>query len=202
MKNATSYAVFYKQKKSDKWTRLATLSSNKTSYTVKNMSGSKGGYLTVKAYIKYGGATSGGKFSTKAVYKYQKAAIWLDGCGWDLRSACYACAVPWIGAGLPRSGDVTMEWYANYGFDHGYGHCFVMAAMFTEMAKTMGYNCRQVHGAVGTSVHSWALLTLGGVTYICDPDFITETGMNGYCIIYGTPGTWRYSQYGYVATKS
>ena len=203
VKNATSYAVFYKQKKSDKWTRLATLSGKKTSYTVKNMSGSKGGYLTVKAYIKYGGATSGGKFSTKAVYKYQKAAIWLDGCGWDLQSAFRACVIPWVGAGLPTNGTTALDWYASYGFDHGYGHCYVMAAMFTEMAKTMGYNCKLVNGGVplavgGIGPHSWAELTLGGVTYICDPDFQGETGRNGYCIIYGTPGTWRYTKYSYI----
>ena len=201
VKGATSYAVFYKQNKSDKWTRLATLSSSTKTYTVTGLSGSKGGYVTVKAYIKCAGVSNGGKFTTTPVYKYQRAAAKLDACGWDLKKACYAAAVPWIGAGLPRSGSVTMEWYADYGFTHGYGHCYCMAAMFAEMAKTMGYNCKQVYGAVGTSVHSWTELTLNGVTYICDPDFITETGRNGYCIIYGTSGTWRYTKHGYVATN-
>lgn len=200
-KGATSYVVYYKQKKADKWKKITTLSSSARSYTVTGLSGKKGGYLTVKAFVKNGSVNCGGKFKAKKIYKYQKAAARLDVCGWDIKKACYAAAVPWIGAGLPRSGSVTMEWYADYGFSHGYGHCFCMAAMFAEMAKTMGYDCRQVHGAVGTSVHSWTELTLNGTTYICDPDFITETGRNGFCIVYGTHGTWMYSKYGYVATK-
>ena len=94
-----------------------------------------------------------------------------------------------------------MEWYADYGFSHGHGPCFCMAAMFAEMAKTMGYDCKQVHGTLSQYVHSWTELTLNGTTYICDPDFITETGRDGFCIVHGTPGTWRYTKCGYVATK-
>ncbi|MBR6336152.1 MAG: fibronectin type III domain-containing protein [Ruminococcus sp.] len=201
VKGATKYNVFYKRKKSDKWKKVATLDKSKSSYTLTGISGSKGGYVTVKAYKLSGSKTVGGKFATKAIYKYPKAAAKLDACGWDLKSAFRASVIPWVGTGLPRSGSVTMEWYADYGFKHGYGHCYCMAAMFTEMAKTMGYNCRQVNGAVGPSPHSWAELILDRKSYICDADFQSETGGNGFCIVYGTPGTWRYTTYGYVATK-
>ena len=199
VKGATKYAVFYKQNKSDKWTKMTTTTGN--SYTLTGISGSKGGYVTVKAYKKFGSKTVGSKYTRTTIYKYSKAAAKLDKCGWDLKKAFNASLLTYYNVGLPVTGDVAMEWYANYGFDHNYGHCYCMTAMFTEMAKTMGYNCTQVYGTVGISPHSWAEIVLNGTTYICDPSFQNGTGKNGYCIIYGTPGTWKYNKIGKVKTE-
>jgi hypothetical protein len=72
-----------------------------------------------------------------------------------------------------------------------------MAAMFCEMAKSMGYEAHQISGKVpflagGYGPHSWVEVVVNGTTYVCDPDFTNETGYNGYMINYGQSGTWRY----------
>ena len=86
-----------------------------------------------------------------------------------------------------------------YGFKNGKGNCYVMAAMFCEMAKLLGYDAHQISGRVplkagGYGPHSWVEVTFEGTTYVCDPDFTEETKRNGYMITYGQSGTWVYQK--------
>lgn len=138
----------------------------------------------------------------KPVYQYPLAAAKLDEVGWDLKAAFNASAsIPYYGhtADMPQDDKTTMEWYAEYGFVNGKGNCYVMAAMFCEMAKTLGYDAHLISGKVplwngGWGPHSWVEVIIDGVVYVCDPDFTNETGSNGYLIQYGQSGTWRYSK--------
>ena len=100
---------------------------------------------------------------------------------------------------MPQDDRHSTEWYADYGFTHKKGNCYVMAAMFCEMARTLGYECHQISGRVplargGFGPHSWCELVKDGKTYVCDPDFTNETKLNGLLINYGQKGTWRYEK--------
>lgn len=135
-------------------------------------------------------------------YRYPMAAARLDYIGWDLRTAFNnAASIPYYGHtwDMPQDDKTSTEWYAEYGFTYGRGNCYVMAAMFCEMARTLGYECYHISGQVplaagGYGPHSWCEIVINGYTYICDPDFTNETGRNGYLIYYGQSGTWRYNK--------
>ena len=159
------------------------------------------------AYIEYGGVKGWVNCayickpgSTTSAHKYPLAANKLNTVGWDLKAAFNAASsIPYYGhtADMPQDANTTMEWYADYGFKNGKGNCYVMAAMFCEMAKSIGYEAHQISGKVpllagGYGPHSWVEVKYNGVTYVCDPDFTNETGYNGYLISYGQSGTWRY----------
>ena len=129
-----------------------------------------------------------------------EAAAVLDEVGWDLRSA-----FDWASSALPYSGrynrapegSVHSEWYAMYGFENGYGNCYVMAAAFYQMAKILGYEAYYIEGGVGSTTgtvidHSWTELVIDGETYVFDPDFTNETGLDGYQIWYEKKDTWWY----------
>lgn len=88
----------------------------------------------------------------------------------------------------------TSEDYANYGFTHGQGNCYVMAGTFYVMAKLLGYNVHQMRGYVVVP-HSWTEIVQNGKTYVYDPNFRNETGRSGWKIYYGKKGTWRYTGY-------
>ncbi len=140
-------------------------------------------------------------------YAYPMAVEALNKCGWDLRSAFnYAASIPYYGhtADMPQTAATSMEWYAEYGFKNGKGNCYVMAAMFCEMAKTLGYDAHQIGGYVplasgGMGDHSWVEINIDGTTYVFDPDFTHETNRNGYMIFYGQSGTWRYVKDTYMS---
>ena len=136
-----------------------------------------------------------GKWSQATQY----AANVLDQIGWNIQAA-----FNWS-AGLtyyrmtsdPSPGS---EWFANYGFENGYGNCYVMAATFCYMADVLGYEVHQMAGYVpqrggGMTPHSWCEVVIDQVTYVFDPNFTNETGRNGFQISYGTSGTWIYSDY-------
>lgn len=133
-------------------------------------------------------------------YKYSAAAKVLRENGWSLETAFRkASEITYYGNTneVPQDYKTSMEWYANYGFSNGKGNDYVMAAMFCEMAKTLGYECHMVSGQVpvksgGYGNHAWAEITIGGTVYVCDPDFTNETGRNGYLISYGQSGIWKY----------
>ena len=94
-----------------------------------------------------------------------------------------------------------MQWYADYGFKNRKGNCYVMAAMFCEMAKLLGYDAHQISGTVplaagGVGPHSWVEVKINGTVYVCDPDFEYEekkNGKTGYMIQYRQKGTWVYN---------
>ncbi|MBP5582199.1 MAG: hypothetical protein J6X85_10540 [Ruminococcus sp.] len=131
---------------------------------------------------------------------YPLAKQKLDQVGWDLKSAFNAAVIPYYGPNdFPKDSKTTMQWYADYGFKNGKGNCYVMAAMFCEMAKLLGYDAHQISGRVplkagGYGPHSWVEITFDGTTYVCDPDFAEETKRNGYMITYGQSGTWMYQK--------
>ena len=75
-----------------------------------------------------------------------------------------------------------------------------MACTFYRMAKMLGYELYPISGWVpasrgGMTPHSWTEIVEDGKTYVYDPNFTNETGRNGYRIIYGQSGTWRYADY-------
>ncbi len=123
----------------------------------------------------------------------------LDQIGWDLQAA-----FNWSAGLKYYRFDADPAWgvsyFANYGFTNNYGNCYVMAATFCEMARLLGYDARQMTGLVpsrrGSLVpHSWCELNINGQMRVFDPNFTNETGKNGYNIIYGMSGTWRYQSY-------
>lgn len=204
---ATSYAIYYKPN-GGSWSKIATVNNSTASYTYTKVKSGDTGYLTVRAFKNFEGVIRGGtSVYTKAIYKYPLAAKKLDSVGWDLYSAYCASAVTWKDPNgeIPRTADVTMEWYANYGFTKGYGHCFNMAAMFAEMAKTLGYDCTQVWGYVpmragGMGIHSWCEVKQNGKVYVCDSDFKVDAGFDCYMREY-YHGTWNLQKKGNVKTN-
>ncbi len=135
-------------------------------------------------------------------YDYPLAKARLDQIGWDPQAAFRdASSITYYGQkpDMPQTPDYTLEWYAEYGFKNGKGNCYVMAAMFCEMARLLGYDAHLISGKVplkdGTlGAHSWVEVVIGGTVYVCDPDFTSETNNNGYMITYGQSGTWRYQK--------
>ena len=135
----------------------------------------------------------------------RKAAAVLDQVGWNLRSAfnwSVRLTYYWRWMRAP-AGEVHTEFYANYGFDNHRGNCFVMNSTLYQMIKMMGYEVYMVEGGVRSSngyyaPHGWTEVIHDGVLYVYDANFTNETGMNGFHIRYGQPGTWRYGQYSRV----
>ena len=136
---------------------------------------------------------------------YPAAAQALDLSGWDLKAAYYwsVNTLSYYGHGkpdMPENGSPGTRWFADFGFEKHKGNCFVFAATFCEMARLLGYPCRQMYGQVpaargGLTPHSWTEIDINGSTYVFDPEFQHATGKNGFMINYGTPGTWRYTAY-------
>ena len=127
----------------------------------------------------------------------------LDEVGWSLRNA-----YNWsVGLTYDRSTSETApagykeaDWFAIYGFKYHSGNCYMYACTFYQMAIALGYDAHFVKGYVpsasrGMVTHGWVEVVINGTTYICDPDFEYDDGVNGYMIYYGKPGTWRYSNY-------
>ena len=131
----------------------------------------------------------------------------LDKVGWTPRDAYNYCARQYkeVSNDVPAGQNVA-DWYATMGFENGgVGDCYVLAAMFTQMAKILGLDAHFVMGSVptrlsaeGAGPHGWCEIDLDGATYICDPDFEIESGWNGktrkngYMFVYGTKGTYKY----------
>ncbi len=136
---------------------------------------------------------------------YPTAAGVLDSVGWDLKAAYYwsVNTLSYYGHGkpdMPEDGSPGTRWFADFGFSKHKGNCFVFAATFCEMARLLGYPCRQMYGQVpaargGLTPHSWTEVDINGRTYVFDPEFQHATKKNGFMIGYGTPGTWMYTQY-------
>lgn len=141
-------------------------------------------------------------------HRFPRAVAVLNQVGWNLRAAYdWSSGMPYYGhtddmPGTPENGNA---WFANYGYDHYKGNCYVMAGTFYQMAVELGYKARQVYGRVprrdGTySTHSWVEIIINGTTYVFDPQFEGKTGRNGYYFTYGKSGTWRYIKDGTMAT--
>ena len=129
----------------------------------------------------------------------------LDALGWNLQAAFnWASSLRYVTTPqtIP-SGYTQAQYYGEYGFEHGYGDCYVMACVFYEMANMMGYNVRFLKGYVPSSsgsrsTHGWVEIYYNGGWYVCDPNFTYNTRRSGYMIYYGASGTWQYVDYSVV----
>ncbi len=124
--------------------------------------------------------------------QYQQARATLDIIGHDLQTAFnHAAGMKWTK--FDTDGNLGTRYYANQGFKNYTGNCYVMAAVFCEMARELGYDAKQISGRTrlssgGYGPHSW--VEIDG--YIYDPDFQNETGRSGFHIVYKQKGTWMY----------
>ena len=142
--------------------------------------------------------------TTTTTVSYPLAQARLNVIGKDLKKAFNdAASITYYGRkddpNFPQDDKTTMQWYADYGFKNRKGNCYVMAAMFCEMAKLLGYDAHMISGQVplakgGYGPHSWVEVTINGTLYVCDPDFQKESGKNGYMIQYKQSGTWVYQK--------
>ena len=128
----------------------------------------------------------------------QKAHEINNSLGRDLRAAFnYAKSITYSRYEPADYNGYGSENYAAYGFATHRGNCYVMAAVFTYLAKDLGYDAHQVGGYQGSynTPHSWVEIVINGTIYVFDPDFEKELGRNGYMFTYGTSGTLMYHSY-------
>lgn len=128
----------------------------------------------------------------------QKAFEVNNSLGRDLRAAFnYAKSITYSRYEPADNNAYGSANYASYGFSTHRGNCYVMAAVFTYLAKDLGYDAHQVGGLQGSynTPHSWVEINMNGTIYVFDPDFEKELGRNGYMFTYGTSGTLRYHSY-------
>ena len=126
----------------------------------------------------------------------------LNEIGWNLQAAFnWSAGMPYFtnSTDVP-AGYTNADWYAIYGFRNNKGNCYNMAATFYQMAKLLGYDVHYVQGylpqANGRRVtHGWCEIVKNGAITVYDPNFTYNTGRQAFGITYGTPGTWRYSDY-------
>ena len=139
----------------------------------------------------------------KVLWIYEKAARRLNRIGHSLKAAFrWSAGMRYFGhnSQMPSSPKKGVNWFANYGFKHHKGNCYVMACTFYQMAIELGYDARVMTGKVplrrgGLGPHSWVEIKIRGRRYVFDPNYTNETGRNGYKIYYGKSGTWRYQSY-------
>ncbi|WP_205142590.1 transglutaminase domain-containing protein, partial [Faecalicoccus pleomorphus] len=128
----------------------------------------------------------------------QRAHEINNSLGRDLRAAFnYAKSITYSRYEPADYNGYGSENYAAYGFATHRGNCYVMAAVFTYLAKDLGYDAHQVGGYQGSynTPHSWVEIVINGTIYVFDPDFEKELGRNGYMFTYGTSGTLMYHSY-------
>ena len=169
--------------------------------------GSQGGSLRMEALqiklVPKGfaapGSTANAFYEIKSQGNSSQASAVLNQVGWNLQAAFnWSAGIKWVKS--PTDPALGSRYFANLGFTNHQGNCYVMAATFYEMARTLGYEAHQMTGTVplrrgGMGPHSWVEVNVGGTYYVCDPDFTNESRKNGYMIHYGQSGTWRYTGY-------
>ncbi|MBO4887923.1 MAG: transglutaminase domain-containing protein [Firmicutes bacterium] len=125
---------------------------------------------------------------------YALASGILDEVGWDLEAAYHWCTEIEYFNATPDDPNLGICWFADFGFDQKLGNCYVYAATFTVMARLLGYEARQVDGHILDFEylhHSWVEIVIDDETYVCDPEFEWQKGMNGYMKKYGEEGYWE-----------
>ncbi|MFR0557942.1 transglutaminase domain-containing protein [Pseudoscardovia radai] len=121
----------------------------------------------------------------------------LPSIGTDLRSAYNYSIRKWVKMEIaPEKGT---HYYAMMGYTGRSGNCYLMAGTFTELAKALGYDAKQVTGYVLLkngyhSQHSW--VEIDGRVY--DPDCESELKVDSFGKHYGDPGTLKYHKEGYM----
>ena len=133
------------------------------------------------------------------VMQYAKTV--MDELNWDLREA-----FKWSHTEIyydwpysPGPNDSHLEFYGKFGFENGYGNCYVMASVFCWMARLKGMNIYTVEGYVplgaGTlAEHGWCEAIIDGKTYVFDASW-SRHGNDGFMIQYKQKGTYMYTDY-------
>ena len=128
----------------------------------------------------------------------QKARTVLNSCGWNLRSAYNWTRdnLKWIR--MAQYDTKGTNWYAEYGFDNRKGDCYTYAAVFTKLARELGYKARHINGKVqlraGYGRHSWCEIYLDGTWYVFDPEAEMEIPSRDFFkFTYGQKGTLKYT---------
>ena len=194
VKQAAGYQV--KAATNKKFTKSKkTVNVKKNKANLKGLKPNKKYYIKVRAYKTIDGEKYYGSWSKcKSVLTYYKVSAkptsaekkgikLLDKIGRDLHTAFKYSKMTWVKTTTNSS--LGTEYFANYGFTHTAGNCYVMAGKFTVLAKLLGYDAKQASGSVVSNSgnwipHSWVLIKIDGETYVFDPDFEYETGRSGY----------------------
>ena len=126
----------------------------------------------------------------------------LDRIGWTLRSAYdYARGMKHDNSApddVPPGWKSQVQYYAEFAYAKGYGHCYHHASIFYIMADLMGYKVQFVKGYVPNTdgnlvAHGWVQIYYNNEWLIVDPSFGRSEGRNGFLIKYGDKGTYRYT---------
>lgn len=133
------------------------------------------------------------------VMQYAKAV--MDELNWDLKSA-----FEWSFTDIyydwpysPDSDDSHLEFYGKFGFENGYGNCYVMSSVFCWMARLKGMHIYTVEGYVpleggALAEHGWCEAIIDGKTYVFDASW-SRHGNDGFMIQYKQKGTYVYTDY-------
>ena len=131
------------------------------------------------------------------IERYPQASAVLNRIGRSLPAAfAWSAGMPY--QTMATSPVLSCRQYADYGFVHYRGNCYVMAATFCEMARALGYRAFFMAGSVpslsgGLTPHGWVEIEEPDGLWVYDPDFQHETGLNGYRVRYGQHNTWMYA---------
>ena len=125
----------------------------------------------------------------------------LEELDWDLKAA-----FDWSHTEIyydwpysPGPNDSHLEFYGRFGFENGYGNCYVMASVFCWLARMKGITIYTVEGYVplaGGSLaeHGWCEAIIDGKTYVFDSSW-SRHGNDGFMIQYRQKGTYVYTDY-------
>lgn len=138
------------------------------------------------------------KYSVRDAYPLASAR--LDQVGWNLKAAYdWAKNFRYISMNVPASKGA--RYFATFAFTNEMGDCYGKSASFYEMAKALGYDAHWVVGYVasaggGKEEHGWVEIdNYDGGTRVFDPSFEQGIHKNGFGIVYGQKGTWKYLDY-------
>lgn len=114
------------------------------------------------------------------IEKYPQASAVLNQIGRSLPAA-FAWSVNMPYQTMATSPVLSCRQYADYGFVHYRGNCYVMAATFCEMARALGYRAFFMAGSVpslggGLPPHGWVEIEEPDGLWVYDPDFNTKPG--------------------------
>ena len=97
-----------------------------------------------------------------------------------------------VGFSTYKLSDSTTRKMAKEMLSHHSGNCYRFAALFSWLARGLGYHTTVRAGSVpsasgGWAPHGWVEVHMGGKTYICDPDLAHELpGHNWYMTTYAS----------------
>lgn len=133
------------------------------------------------------------------VMQYAKEV--MDELDWDLKAAFdwSHTEVYYDWPYSPGSNDSHLEFYGRFGFENGYGNCYVMSSVFCWLARLKGMNIYTIEGYVpleGGSLaeHGWCEAIIDGKTYVFDSSW-SRHGNDGFLIQYRQKGTYVYTDY-------